>query len=232
MKHFFTFFLCLFCFSQLSAQIQLNVKIQPQNILLRNSLLPLSMELRSHHLGIEYEHGFQMPNVFLGRADNNILLQNRQYNRFRMGLRYYFSNAANQSQSTQLLPFVGVYGSYMPLNYEKQDSWYQKENGNAFYYEQASVSVKYWKSYLCAGVQIYLSDAFFIDYLVGLGIKTRNIRYETFNETLDILGLAWDEWLTPIDRKEGFKTFLFPALNFRLAYQLFSVEKEIKTKEM
>ena len=173
---------------------------------------------------MEYEHGFQVNSFFLNWNRNK---QNERYFRSLVGLRFYLKNKAVKYSSSKLEHFLVLYGSYLPHHYQKTNGWYVR-NDNTYNYETADVSFSLRKIYVCYGLQLPISDFLSLEYIVGLGQKTRTVNYETSGETFDPWNFQWDEWISVSDRSEGTRHFLFPAITFRVIFKLFSVENDKK----
>lgn len=56
---------CLLFYVSATCQTQILLKVSPVNILHPvHPMIPIAVELRKNKFGVEYEHGFQTPDIF------------------------------------------------------------------------------------------------------------------------------------------------------------------------
>ena len=207
-------FIIVICFpSNTYTQLAFGLKITPQNVFHPYTpIFPVGFELTSGNFGIEYEHGFKTKPL---EYDLKLTAFNQTYFRSRLGIRQYL-NTPNIKQ------FLGIYVSYLPYRYQKNNGWYKKGD-ETYKYESSEINIQYFKFNFYYGLKLPIHKSFNFEFLTGIGYKHKKVSHQTTGEYLteDLWSSGIPKGWIDIDRKAG--SFYKPSLlfNFRLEYLIY-----------
>lgn len=193
---------------------RLLLKLAPLTLLdPSTSALMLGLEFRPvPRLGIEVDYGFRFRPVQL--LDWNQNKENLRYQKFKLESRYYIP----RTERTQWYVAAEVF--YVPQRYDLQRGTYERGDERRAY-DRAHIEREVRGAALKAGQIRRLGQRFWLDMALGLGVRQREVRYETQNErTADPLFDAPNQNFLAATPDPGRRTRPAPAAALRLGYTL------------
>jgi Protein of unknown function (DUF3575) len=177
------------------------------------SALMLGLEFRPvPRVGIEVDYGFRFRPLQLFSWNQN--KENLRYQKFKLEGRYYIP----RSERTQW--YVAAEAFYVPQQYDLQRGTYERGDERRAY-DRAHIEREVRGAALKAGQIRRLGQRFWLDMALGLGVRMREVRYQTQNErTADPLFDAPNQNFLATTPNPGRRTRLAPAAALRLGYTL------------
>lgn len=177
------------------------------------SALMLGLEFRPvPRLGLEVDYGFRFTPLQMFYWNRN--KENIRYQKFKVEARYYMP----RSESKQW--YVAAEGFYVPQSYDLQRGTFERPEGRRAY-DRAHIERKVRGTALKVGMMRRLGQRFWLDAALGMGIRWREVRYETQNErSADPLFDAPNQNFLAATPDPGRQVRVAPAAALRLGYTL------------
>lgn len=193
---------------------RLLLKLAPLTLLdPSTSALMLGLEFRPvPRVGLELDYGFQFRPLQL--FDWNLNKTNLRYHKFKLEGRYYIPRTKRKQW------YLAAEAFYVPQSYTVGRGTYQRGDEQRAY-DQAHIEREVGGGALKAGQMRRLGQRFWLDMALGLGVRAREVRYETQNErTANPLFDSPNQNFLAATPDPGRHTRVAPAAAFRLAYSL------------
>jgi hypothetical protein len=173
----------------------------------------LGLEFRPlPRLGLEFDYGFRFTPLQLFYWNRG--KQNIRYQKFKAEVRYYLPRGENKQW------YLAAEGFYVPQSYDLQQGNYESK-GEWRAYDRAHIEREVRGAALKAGLMRRLGQRFWLDAALGLGLRWREVRYETQNEReADPLFDAPNQNFLAATPDPGREMRLSPAAALRLGYSL------------
>jgi|GEM_PF-2679021 len=198
-------------------------RLAPERLLLKlapltlfdpsTSALMLGLEYRPiPRLGLELDYGFRFTGLqpFYWNRDK----ENLRYQKVKVEVRYYIP------RNEKMQWYVAGEAFYVPQEYDlKKGNFYR--GGEFRAYDRAHIEREVRGAALKAGMMRRLGRKLWLDTAFGLGVRHREVRYETINERPgNLMFDAPEQNFIKATPDPGTRTRLAPAAALRLGYTL------------
>lgn len=193
---------------------RLLIKTSPLTLLdPSTSVLMLGLEFRPvPRIGLELDYGFKFTPLQLFYWNQN--KANIRYQKFKLEGRYYIPRSERQQW------YVAAEAFYVPQSYDLKSGTYERGDERRAY-DQAHIEREVRGAALKAGMMQRLGQRFWLDMALGLGVRQREVRYQTLNDrTANPMFDAPNQNFLAATPDPGHKTRIAPAGAFRIGYTL------------
>ena len=177
------------------------------------SALMLGLEFRPvPRIGLELDYGFRFVPLQLFYWNRN--KDNIRYQKFKLEGRYYIPRSERQQW------YVAAETFYVPQSYDLKSGTYERGDERRAY-DGAHIEREVRGAALKAGLMQRLGQRLWLDMALGVGIRQREVRYQTRNErTADPLFDAPNQNFLAATPDPGRSTRIAPAAALRVGYTL------------
>lgn len=212
-KSLLVLFFCIISCISATSQTQVLLKVSPVNIIHPvHPMIPIGVEFRSNNFGIEYEQGFQTPDIFFNW---NYRRDNYTFTKAQLALKYYFLK-------NKEINYVALLSSYLPTSYTMSTNWL-REGNEYFLYDQSDIKRRYVRLGVLLGFSRLTKRNLYFEYNLGAGINRRYVDHEIIGLRSTQFPFNYAGQYYNPERTEGTSNHFFLILSVKLGINVLPI---------